>query len=88
MSHDNEDFRDERGRNRRHCDGNRRVLMFGAVVRALIHPKPDATCKAVFADSPVEKAIAAGDSGIIDVHRDGQRAEDRGKPADKQSILL
>jgi hypothetical protein len=88
ISHYNKDYGGDHGLFGKHYDGNLRFLPFGAVVRALIYLRSDATYTVVFADSKVEKAFTTYEFGLLDFHRELHWVEGEYNPDDQQRILL
>lgn len=88
ISHYNKDFGGDHGLFAKHYDGNLRFLPLGAVVRALIYLRSDASYTVVFGDSRVHKAFATYDFGLLDFHRELHWVEGKYQPGGEQRILL
>jgi len=88
ISHYNKDRGGDQGLFDRHYDGNLRFVPVGAVVRALIYLRSDASYKVVFADSGVEKAFASYEFGLLDFHRELHWVEGAYRPGEPERILL
>ncbi|HSO06446.1 MAG TPA: hypothetical protein VLW45_04370 [Pelomicrobium sp.] len=88
ISHYNKDYGGDHGLFGKHYDGNLRFLPVGAVVRALIYLRSDASYRVVFADSKVEKAFATYDFGLLDFHRELHWVEGEYRADGGQRILL
>lgn len=88
ISHYNKDFGGDHGLFARHYDGNLRFVPVGAVVRALIYLRSDASYTVVFGDSRVSKAFQTYDFGLLDFHRELHWVEGEFQPGGEQRILL
>lgn len=88
ISHYNKDFGGDHGLFAKHYDGNLRFLPVGAVVRALIYLRSDASYTVVFGDSEVRKAFQTYDFGLLDFHRELHWVEGEYQPGGAQRILL
>jgi hypothetical protein len=88
ISHYNKDFGGDHGLFARHYDGNLRFVPVGAVVRALIYLRSDASYTVVFGDSQVRKAFQTHDFGLLDFHRELHWVEGAYQPGGEQRILL
>jgi hypothetical protein len=88
ISHYNKDFGGDHGLFAKHYDGNLRFVPVGAVVRALIYLRSDASYTVVFGDSGVRKAFQTYDFGLLDFHRELHWVEGEYRPGGEQRILL
>jgi hypothetical protein len=88
ISHYNKDFGGDHGLFAKHYDGNLRFVPVGAVVRALIYLRSDASYTVVFGDSKVQKAFQTYDFGLLDFHRELHWVEGEYQPSGEQRILL
>jgi hypothetical protein len=88
ISHYNKDFGGDHGLFAKHYDGNLRFVPVGAVVRALIYLRSDASYTVVFGDSQVRKAFQTYDFGLLDFHRELHWVEGEYQPGGEQRILL
>jgi hypothetical protein len=88
ISHYNKDFGGDHGLFAKHYDGNLRFVPVGAVVRALIYLRSDASYTVVFGDSEVRKAFQTYDFGLLDFHRELHWVEGEYSPGGEQRILL
>ncbi len=88
ISHYNKDYGGDHGLFGKHYDGNLRFLPVGAVVRALIYLRSDASYTVVFSDSQVEKAFETYDFGLLDFHRELHWVEGEYQAGGEQRILL
>ncbi|MCE3002001.1 MAG: hypothetical protein LW860_04745 [Xanthomonadaceae bacterium] len=88
LSHYNKDFGGDHGLFARHYDGNLRFVPVGAVVRALIYLRSDASYTVVFGDSGVRKAFQTYDFGLLDFHRELHWVEGEYRPSGEPRILL
>jgi hypothetical protein len=88
ISHYNKDFGGDHGLFAKHYDGNLRFVPVGAVVRALIYLRSDASYTVVFGDSMVRKAFQTYDFGLLDFHRELHWVEGEYQPGGEQRILL
>jgi hypothetical protein len=88
ISHYNKDFGGDHGLFAKHFDGNLRFVPVGAVVRALIYLRSDASYTVVFGDSQVRKAFQTHDFGLLDFHRELHWVEGEYQPGGEQRILL
>jgi hypothetical protein len=88
ISHYNKDFGGDHGLFAKHYDGNLRFVPVGAVVRALIYLRSDASYTVVFGDSQLRKAFQTYDFGLLDFHRELHWVEGEYQPGGEQRILL
>ncbi len=88
ISHYNKDFGGDHGLFAKHYDGNLRFVPAGAVVRALIYLRSDASYTVVFGDSRVRKAFQTYEFGLLDFHRELHWVEGEYRPGGEQRILL
>jgi hypothetical protein len=88
ISHYNKDFGGDHGLFAKHYDGNLRFVPVGAVVRALIYLRSDASYTVVFGDSKVRKAFQTYDFGLLDFHRELHWVEGEYQPGGEHRILL